>query len=264
MSEVTAQRVVLPRRTAGHEHPAAGSSAVHRLPAAPKVLAHVTFVLAVVVTPALWFGAFAAYLALLGAVAAVARLRPGAVLRRAAIEIPFVVFAVLLPFVSGGDRRDVLGVSVSESGLVSGWNLLAKGTIGVLASVVLASTTEPRDLLQGLRSLRVPAPLVDIASFMLRYLGVVQGEMHRMRIARESRAFDARHLGHAVVVARGAGALFVRTYERGERVHLAMLARGGGALVPGRPAPVPRRHALAAACLPAAALVVLATGGLWA
>ena len=240
-----------------------GTSPVHRLPAAPKLLAHLAFVLIVVATPALWFWAFAADLALLAAVAAVAGLRPGFVLRRMTVEVPFVVFALLLPVVSGGPRLDVLGLSLSESGLLSGWNLLAKGTIGVLASVLLAATTDSRSLLQGMRARHVPARLVDIASFMVRYLGVVGGEMHRMRIARESRAFEARHLGHAAVVARGAGALFVRTYERGERVHLAMLARGGGGPTSARPPRVALDRALPAAALPVAALSVLAVGWVW-
>ena len=47
-----------------------------------------------------------------------------------------------------------------------------------------------------------------------------------MRTARESRGFQARHLGHARVLAASAGTLFIRSYERGERVHLAMLSRG--------------------------------------
>ena len=254
-----------PHRTAPRVLPRAAGSPVHRLPPGPKLLAHLTFVLVVVATPAGWVGAFAGYVALLVAVAAVARLRPGAVLRRMTVEIPFVVFALLLPVVSAGPRRDVLGLSLSDAGLVSGWNLLVKGTIGVLASVLLAATTDPRSLLLGLRALRVPARLVDIASFMIRYLGVVSGEMRRMRIARESRAFDARHLGHAAVVARGTGALFVRTYERGERVHLAMLSRGGGnGLAASRPAPAPLGPSLAAATLPVAALTVLAAGWVWA
>ena len=241
----------------------AGTSPVHRLPASAKLLAHVTFVLLVVVTPALWFWAFAAHLALLAAVAAVARVPLPFVVRRMSVEIPFVVFALLLPVVSGGPRRDVFGLSVSEDGLVSGWNLLAKGTIGVVASILLAATTDSRSLLGGLRALRAPARMVDIASFMVRYLGVVQGEMHRMRIARESRGFEARHLGHVAVVARSAGALFVRTYERGERVHLAMLSRGGtGAALP-RPARQGGRAGLSAAALPSAALSVLVVGWMW-
>jgi cobalt/nickel transport system permease protein len=104
--------------------------------------------------------------------------------------------------------------------------LLAKGTIGVLASLTLAATTEPRDILSGLDRLHFPHQLVEIMGFMVRYVDVVTDEMRRMRIARESRGFTARDVRHWPVLARSAGALFIRSYERGERVHLAMLSRG--------------------------------------
>jgi len=50
--------------------------------------------------------------------------------------------------------------------------------------------------------------------------------MERMRVARASRGFDAKGIRHWRVLANCAGALFIRSYERGERVHLAMLSRG--------------------------------------
>ena len=109
---------------------------------------------------------------------------------------------------------------------LAAWGLLAKGTLGVLASLTLAATTEPHDLLAGLERLRLPTLLVQIAGFMVRYLDVVTTELQRMRLARESRGFVARSPRHWPVLARSAGALFIRSFERGERVHLAMLSRG--------------------------------------
>lgn len=209
-----------------------GDSLVHRLPAHVKVVALLAFVLVVVATPRDEFGAFGAYAVLLAGVAALARVPARVVVARMVVEIPFVVFALLMPFVSQGPRVDVLGLSLSEHGLLTGWNILAKGTLGVVASILLAATTEVRSLLAGLQRLRVPDRLVEIASFMIRYADVVSGDLRRMRIARESRGFEARHLGHVRVVAQGAGALFVRSYERGERVHLAMLSRGYGGSMP--------------------------------
>jgi cobalt/nickel transport system permease protein len=142
------------------------------------------------------------------------------------IEVPFVLFAVLLPFVATGPRTEVLGVGVSRPGLVAGLALLIKATLGVLASLTLAATTEPQALLAGLDRLRLPRQLVQIMAFMVRYLDVVTAEMRRMKIARESRGFSARDPRHWPVLARSAAALFIRSYERGERVHLAMLSRG--------------------------------------
>jgi cobalt/nickel transport system permease protein len=244
--------------------PAGGPDPVTALPAHLKVLSLLAFVLVVVATPGRSVAAFAGYAVLLVLVGAVARARPGQVLRRMLVELPFVAFALLLPFLAGGPRTELLGLSLSESGLLAGWTLLAKGTLGVGASVLLALTTPPRALLLGLRRLRVPPLLVEIASFMVRYGDVVVGELRRMRIARESRGFAPRHLGHAPAVARSAGALFIRSYERGERVHLAMLSRGWtGAMPVLDDAPAPAAAWWRAALLPlGAAAVALLAGAL--
>ena len=213
---------------AGHGHKLHfhGHSPVHRAPAHLKVLALLGFMIVVVATPRDWYAAFGVYLALLVGGIALSRVPPTYLLKRTDVEIPFVFFALLLPFVATGPQTEVLGVSVSQHGLEAGIALLIKGTLGVLASLTLAATTEPTELLLGLERLHLPQQLVQIMSFMVRYLDVVTGEMQRMRIARESRGFTARNPKHWPVLARSAGALFIRSYERGERVHLAMLSRG--------------------------------------
>ncbi|TDC51341.1 cobalt ECF transporter T component CbiQ [Jiangella ureilytica] len=244
----------------GHSLYRVGDSPVHRLPAHVKVLALLAFVLVVVATPREQYWAFGVYALLLAGVAGVAAVPAGVIVRRMVVEVPFVVFALLMPIVSQGPRVDVLGLSLSEHGLLTGWNILAKGTLGVVASILLAATTSERGLLLGLQKLRVPDRLVEIASFMIRYADVVAADMRRMRIARESRGFEARHLGHVRVVAQGAGALFVRSYERGERVHLAMLSRGyAGAMPLTSVAAATRTDWLRAAALPLAAAVVALT-----
>ncbi|MDQ3475192.1 MAG: energy-coupling factor transporter transmembrane protein EcfT, partial [Actinomycetota bacterium] len=136
--------------------------------------------------------------------------------------------------------------------------LLMKATLSVIASIVFASTTSPREMVRGLERLRLPQILVQILTFMLRYLDVVGGELKRMRIARESRAFTARHLGHLRVLGHAAGALFIRSYERGERVHLAMLSRGYTGRLPVMEQPrVAASVWVRALAVPAAALAVL-------
>ncbi|WP_156727018.1 cobalt ECF transporter T component CbiQ [Streptomyces apocyni] len=219
---------------AGHAHRLYrhGHTPLHALPPHCKLAAVLCFVVVVVSTPreAVW--AFGLYAVLLASVAAVARLPALFVLRRMLIEVPFVAFAVLMPFVAQGERVDVLGLSLSVNGLWGAWNVLAKGTLGVAASVILASTTELRALLLGLQRLKLPPLLVQIASFMIRYGDVIADEMRRMRIARESRGFQAKGVRHWGVLGKTAGALFIRSYERGERVHLAMISRGYAGTMP--------------------------------
>ena len=247
---------------AGHSHRLYrhGDTVVHRLPAHTKLLALILFVLTVVATPRQQYWAFGAYLVLLAAVAVAATVPVRFIARRMVVELPFIAFALLLPFIAHGPRTEFLGLTVSETGLLGGWNILAKATLGVIASILLAATTEPRELLAGLRRLRVPALLVEITSFMVRYADVVTDEMRRMRIARESRGFQASHVGQLRVLARSAGALFIRSYERGERVHLAMLARGyTGAMPLIDERPTPGTAWLAAGAVPLLAAMIAAT-----
>ncbi|MFI6453710.1 cobalt ECF transporter T component CbiQ [Streptosporangium amethystogenes] len=245
---------------AGHHHRLhrPGDTLVHRLPPQCKLAAVAGFALVVVATPREWFWAFGLYAVLLAAVAAAARVPAGFLLRRMVVEVPFVVFALAIPFIGFGERVTFMGLSLSVAGLWAAWNILAKATLGVVASVLLAATTEPRLILLGAQRLRLPPMLVQIAMFMLRYLDVILEEMRRMRVARESRGFVARDVRHIPVIARSAGALFIRSYERGERVHLAMLSRGyTGSMPVIQDLSVASRQWFVAGMLPGAALAVL-------
>jgi cobalt/nickel transport system permease protein len=159
-------------------------------------------------------------------VVALSGIGPRFVLTRLLVILPFIAFAFFIPFVGSGEQVEVLGVAVSREGLWGMWNVVAKATIGATVSILLAATTEVPRLLTGMGRLRVPATLTAIASFMVRYLELLAGELRRMRIAMASRGYDPRWLWQARPVATSAGALFIRSYERGERVHAAMLARG--------------------------------------
>ncbi|GIH25454.1 cobalt ECF transporter T component CbiQ [Acrocarpospora phusangensis] len=245
---------------AGHHHQLyrAGDTLVHRLPPQCKLVAVAAFAIVVVATPRERFWAFCGYLLLLATVAAIARVPPGHVLRRMVVELPFVLFAFAIPVIGLGERITVWGVSLSVDGLWASWNILAKATLGVIASILLAATTEPRGMLLGAQRLRMPQLLVQIATFMLRYLDVVLDSMRRMRVARESRGFQARDIRQAPILAKSAGALFIRSYERGERVHLAMLSRGyTGSMPILHDISADVRQWLAAGALPLAAAAVL-------
>ncbi|MFI6083811.1 cobalt ECF transporter T component CbiQ [Streptomyces sp. NPDC051217] len=248
---------------AGHAHKLYrhGHSPVHALPPHCKLAAVLCFVLVVVSTPREVVWAFGLYAALLAGVAALARVPAGFLLRRMLIEVPFVAFAVLMPFVVPGDQVQFLGLSLSVPGLWGAWNVLAKGTLGVAASVLLASTTELRALLLGLQRLKLPPMLVQIASFMIRYGDVITDELRRMSIARRSRGFEARGVRHWGVLGKTAGALFIRSYERGERVHLAMMSRGYTGTMPViDEMTASRAQWTSAAALPLSALAVCLLG----
>lgn len=251
---------------AGHAHPLhlPGTSPVHQAPVEVKIVCAVVAVFAVVATPREAFWAYGLYLLGLLGVWRLARIPLRWILPRAVIEVPFVVLAVLLPFSEGGTRVDVLGLSLSESGLLAAWGIVIKGTLGVLTSLTLAATTAPRELPVGLQRLRVPPLVVTIVVLMLRYVDLLVDEGRRMRLARLSRGDDPRTIVQIGSTARGVGGLFLRAYERGERVHLAMLSRGFSGAMPelsphrttGRSWVTGTLPALAAVCVAAGAIVV--------
>jgi cobalt/nickel transport system permease protein len=149
---------------------------------------------------------------------------------------------------------------VSSEGLWGAWNILIKGTLGVAASIVIASTTTMAELLKGFDRLHLPKAFTSIASFMVRYMDVIADDMKRMKVARLSRGYDPRWIWQAKAVAASAGALFIRSYERGERVYLAMLSRGFTGDMPsfGMVAATPGMW-FVALTVPAVALVVCLT-----
>ena len=190
------------------------------------------FISVSVSTPITRWPAFLAFFLLLVAAAVVSRIPILLLFKRALIEIPFIFFAILMPFFGTGETFEFAGLELYREGLLAGTSIVVKGTLGVLAAVILSTTTTAREILRGLERLKLPTVMVQIASFMLRYVNVVNDEMERMKIARESRGFEATGMKSWKVLATAAGALFIRSYERGERVHLSMLSRGYAGVLP--------------------------------
>lgn len=203
-----------------------GESVVHRLPAEVKIVGLLAFVVAVVATPRETLWPYAGYAVIVVAVWGLARIPARWVLPRMLIETPFVVLALLLPFVDGGARVDLAGMSLSVAGLYAAWAIVAKGTLGVAAALALAATTSAAHLPAALSRLGAPAVVTSVLVLMIRYVDLLAAEAGRMRTARISRGDSPRALHQAGAIATGIGALFLRSYERGERVYVAMLSRG--------------------------------------
>jgi cobalt/nickel transport system permease protein len=225
-------------------------------------LSALLFVIVVVATPIQNWLAYLAFFSILLLLVRLAKLPYRTVFIRSLVEIPFVLFALLMPFFGTGPKVDFLGIELYEAGLWAGAGIIAKGTIGVVTAIILSGSTTAREILGGLEKLMVPAPLVSIATFMLRYLNVINDELGRMKIARESRGFEERGLKSWPILAQTVGTLFIRSYERGERVYLAMLSRGFVGAMP-RLSEDKSTNWLVALILPGiAATVSLVTGAL--
>lgn len=213
-------------------------SPVHRLDPRAKTVITLAFILSTVLLPD---GAWLAYslsglLLLLAALAA--RIRIRYLLGRALLALPFTLVAVSLLFTTPGTNLATLhlgnwALRVSDAGLLRFSSILLRSWLAVLAAVLLMATTMFPDLVHALRHLRVPALLTSIIAFMYRYLFVLADESLRLLRAREARSArmdgskSGGPLGWRASVAGGmVGQLFLRSYDRSERVHQAMMARG--------------------------------------
>jgi cobalt/nickel transport system permease protein len=186
-------------------------------------------------------GAWLALALVLGALvvgSTVAGIGPLRLVRGAFVALPFMLIALPLVFTRPGDPLGSvdlgpLRLTASGEGLRAFATIAAKSWLSVQVALLLAYTTPFHDLLDAMRELRLPRILIAIIGFMYRYLAVIGDEAHRLMRARASRsaavagaraggsvAWRARVTGHMV------GSLFLRSYERSERIYAAMLARG--------------------------------------
>ncbi|HEY2158736.1 MAG TPA: cobalt ECF transporter T component CbiQ [Isosphaeraceae bacterium] len=192
---------------------------LRRLDARIKILATVAFVVAVVATPpGLWW-ALAIEAVVLGVVVAVSRVPIRYLLTRWLGFLALVAFLAAMVAQAHPDR--------TRLGWWAVWGaILAKNSLAFVAVLTLAATTPMRHLLGGLGRLGVPAVLVSTLHFMMRYLHVLGDELSRMAQARRSRTFRRSGRLDWGLLTGLIGMLLVRSFERGERVHAAMLARG--------------------------------------
>ncbi len=208
---------------------------LHRLDARAKIVGFLAVTILVVSTPAQVVWAFVLYAVLLAFVAGLARVPATGLLKRLTIVLPLVVaVAVFVPFLDTGPSIDpgAAGATLQNSPWLLVWNTGAKAVLGVLSVSLLALTTTFPQLISGLERLRMPRVLLLIASFMARYGEVFAAELRRSQRALASRNYRARWLGNTPVLGHLLGALFVRSYGRGERVYVAMLSRGYDGRVP--------------------------------
>jgi cobalt/nickel transport system permease protein len=215
-------------------------SLMHHLDPRIKTVLMIFFILTCALIPV---GAWPVYILLLALVVSTELLSELGVafyLKRALLAIPFALAALpllftipgapLLSFSIGGSL-----VTLSQPGLERFISIALKSWISFQAALVLASTTRFPDLLAALRALRLPKLLVAIISLMWRYLFVIVNEalrLMRARAARSGKSSDPTHKTGGKVTWRAAvtggmvGNLFLRSFDRSDRIYMAMLSRG--------------------------------------
>jgi cobalt/nickel transport system permease protein len=213
----------------------ARDSPLHRADPRLKLVAVVATIVAISLVPIGGFAALAIMWLALAAASLVARIGALRVSRGGFIATPFLLAAVPLIFTRSGDPIGSIGpLTVSGEGLTMFATIALKSWLSVQVALLMTFTTPFHDLVDALRDLRAPRILVAIIGFMYRYLAVLGEEASRMlraRAARSATASDGRRSGgslrwRARIVGQMVGSLFLRSYERSERIYAAMQARG--------------------------------------
>lgn len=188
----------------------------------------------IVLTPEGAWPAYPLLWAVVGSLAAAGRQSLWALARRGLLILPFTLAALpLIATTPGPAWVEVLGVRVTESGVLRVIAIVLRSWLAAQAVALLILTTPIADLLSALGALRVPKTLVAMIALMIRYLSVLHDEATRLLRARSARS-AAREgfraggtlLWRAQITGGMVGNLFLRSLERSERVYAAMLARG--------------------------------------
>lgn len=216
----------------------AHSSPVHALDPRVKVLLTVTLILGTAILPNGAWISFALTWILILLYSRLASISLRYLLTRSVLFLPFVLAAVTVVFTIPGDTvwsTELFGrtIAATDAGILRFFSILLRSWLSVQAALLLVLTTQFPDLVHALGHLKVPKVITSIIAFMYRYLFVLFDETLRLLRARQARS--ARLSGYkpggklswrARTAGNMAGQLFIRSYERADRVYNAMLARG--------------------------------------
>ena len=101
-----------------------------------------------------------------------------------------------------------------------------KGFSAALLLAFLTATTPLGDMLWALRKLKAPESLNVILGMMYRYTSLLSEEYSRLERARDCRTVKPLGRERYSIYGRQLGALLLRSLDRADRVHAAMLSRG--------------------------------------
>ncbi|NSW88127.1 MAG: cobalt ECF transporter T component CbiQ [Syntrophobacteraceae bacterium] len=198
---------------------------IHRLDPRAKLLTTMAFVVAVVSFDKYALVTLVPFVLYPVVIITVGNLPLGTLLKRMLLAVPFAFFiGIFNPLF---DRTVVM--EVGSIGISGGWisfaSIMMRFSLTVSAALILIATTGMNGICMGLEKMGAPRLFVLQLLFLYRYLFVLTDEALRMSRARSLRSFNekGKEIG---VFARMTGRLLMRTLDRAQRIHQAMLSRG--------------------------------------
>ncbi|MFZ2259446.1 MAG: cobalt ECF transporter T component CbiQ, partial [Luteococcus japonicus] len=212
---------------------AAWASPWRRRRVGEKAALSLGLVLTALVAPP-WPGTVLVSLVALAAILGPARIRPTVLTRVMTPPLVFILIGAASVAVGLGapaaDSRLLWQwgpLSLSHEGLARCAALTGHGIAGALALMVLATTTPMVDLITSCRRLRIPDPLLEVASLTYRLLWVLLTTAIGIRQAQAARLCDAAPLRRRIEATGDAvGAVLVRSWDQARRLEEGLAGRG--------------------------------------
>lgn len=204
---------------------AARDTCIHRLDARAKVLVVLVFIVTVVSFGRYALSAMVPFFLFPVAVVVLADLPAGFIARKVALVIPFAAAIGIFNPLFDQEIHLYLGPFAVSGGWLSCASIVLRAALTVTAAVILVAVTGFTAVCEALERLGMPHPLAVQLLFMHRYLFVLADAAARASRARELRASGTRGMGIGPFASM-AGHLLLKSWERAERIHMAMLARG--------------------------------------
>jgi cobalt/nickel transport system permease protein len=207
-------------------------SLLSRLDPRVKIVSFLVFLIFVALAEPGCSLCFALYALLIAVLSGISRIPFLYIAKRSLVVLPFIlltsVFALLAK--PGNPvyqlQMGPLSFSVSAAGWILFQSVIIKGMLCVLCLILLTASTPFPQLLAALESMKVPSLITMILSFMYRYIFLIEDEAMKMWRAMKSRSTGGSKRLQLKALTNMIGILFIRSFERGETVYLAMCSRG--------------------------------------
>jgi len=203
-----------------------------RLRPRSQIVGLLGYVISVVSVPTTDFFGLSRHFLLLCIIIALARVSIPFLLKRCLVLFPFVfLVAAFIPFLKEGRvlvefDLPVIKLGLTEEGLLLFLTVSFKALLSFLALTTLMAICPFPQLLKALEGLKIPRILLVMLSILYRYLLILLEEGQRIMLARDIRYFGGHYKEQPRILGNMVGSIFIRTYERAERVYGAMLVRG--------------------------------------
>ncbi|HMB20031.1 MAG TPA: cobalt ECF transporter T component CbiQ [Spirochaetota bacterium] len=138
--------------------------------------------------------------------------------------IPLFIF---LPLTAGGEKYIVYGIPIYNDGILLSVRIAVKALCIIMLFLLITGTSPFTVSMKALRSLKLPAKIVDLIMFTYRYIYIYLDDLRALRQSIMMKGYRSKTSRHSFKTSSYlVGSLLVRSFEQTDRMFNAMTCRG--------------------------------------